>query len=160
MSRLWRERFPWWVALASVILALAGLPFAVVKRGYSAKDSFCDKCGVQLFVESDKVVGSSGPLVELSTFKETELSRWFTSRFGTNCLHTWQRKNFSGQTYYSLGRVRLLKIVGFSGSGNSPSLLYLFPSDREKLESLFRQSPDACRQFIHARLLMLPEKDE
>jgi hypothetical protein len=88
------------------------------------------------------------------------LSRWFGTHIGTNCQHTWQRNQSSGQTYMSLARLPLWKISSYCGMSSTPPIVYLSADDRARVEDLLRRSPDECRAFIHAKLQGKEDTDE
>ena len=142
----------WLVIVACMVLAGALAPFAIVKRQKTTKALICDQCGIRLWIASNELVGSSAPSREKRTLEPTELSRWFASHITTNCQHTWQFNHSSGQTYASFAGLRLWKISGASGSGHTPSIVNFSAEDRAEVETHLRQSPEACRSFIHDRL--------
>jgi hypothetical protein len=149
-----------WLVIGLFMAAVCGLvPFAITKRQKATRTLICDQCGIRTWISTDELVGSSAPAKEQRTFQNTELSRWFASHITTNCQHTWRLNHSSGQTYVSVAGLRLWTISGTAGSSPTPLLVYLSPDDRARLESLFRQSPDACRSFIHARLKGADESD-
>lgn len=147
------SKIPLWaiMLLCAVMVAALG-PFAISKRHESFKALLCNQCGVRLWVSSDRLADSSSPAQEKSTFEHTSLSRWFSARISTNCQHSWQTNSRSGRTYATVAGIRLWNISGASGSSPTPALVRLSADDLRQLENLLRQSPDACRNFIRARL--------
>jgi hypothetical protein len=139
----------WAVMLLCCVMVAALAPFIITKRHESAKALICDQCGIRSFVVSEKLVESLNPIREQSSFEETDLSLWFRAHISTN---TWRLNGSSGETYWRLAGLRLWKISSSSGSWTTPSLIYFSADERAQLEGLLRRSPDACRNFIHAKL--------
>ena len=102
MPRILRRESGWLVVVVVCAVALASLPFAIVKRQKLTNEFFCDQCGIGQRVESDKAVGSTVPARDKVSVEPTELSRWFRTHISTNCLHTWRIKHSSSQIYVSL----------------------------------------------------------
>jgi hypothetical protein len=140
----------WFLAAFLTVLLVVLLPFAISTKRFSSKTFFCDKCGIRLRVTTNEFVTSTNP-VEQRT-EDTELSRWFVTHITTICQHSWQFNHAFERTYRTLGRIRLWPIYGIAGSRSTPTIVYLFDDDRERLEKLSETNRDQCRTYIHARL--------
>ena len=142
----------WAIMLLCAVMIAALTPFVITRKYEREKALMCTQCGVKLLIGSYGLADASKPIVERNTFDHTELSRWFSAHISANCRHSWQTNLLYARTYMSLGENRLWDISRAFGSSPTPSLVDLSADDRTQLENLLRQSPDACRNFIHARL--------
>ena len=154
-------RLPRWVLLLGAGLIVVVLtPFLFTTRHQGTKRLICDQCGLREEIRSEGLAGSAAPVREQRTFQETELSRWFAVRLGTNCQHTWRFNHYAGERYLCLGGLHLWTIVGSHGSLATSSLVDLSAEDRIRLESLLQGSPEACRRFIRNNLRGRSDPDE
>ena len=142
----------WAIMLVCGVMIAALMPFVITKKYERDKALMCTRCGVKLWIGSYGLADASKPIIERSAFQDTELSLWFSAHISTNCQHSWQTNLRSDRTYMSFGENRLWNISRAFGSSPTPSLVDLSADDRTQLENLLRQSSDACRNFIHARL--------
>jgi hypothetical protein len=144
----------WAIMLLCVVMVTALAPFVIVKKYDNTMALMCNQCGVKLWVSSAGLADSTNRVRKVTdhTFEHTELSRWFSANISSNCQHSWQTNLRYARTYMSLGENRLWDVSRAFGSSPRPSLIDLSADDRARLENLLRQSPDACRNFIHAAL--------
>lgn len=146
--------------MVACLIAIVALLFVTTRRSKTTADYFCNRCGIRLWVTTDQPLHSSAPAQEQRTLEQTGLSRWFTAHLSTNCEHAWNTNHVSTLVYVSLAGHRLWKDFGASGSWTTPPLIYLGSNDSAHLEAVLKESPEACRLFIHERLQLKPETDD
>jgi hypothetical protein len=139
------------IIICTLVIGLLA-PIVITKRSAITKTFICDQCGIRLWISSDTPIAASNWPTEIRNLEQTELSRWFNSHISTNCQHTFKLNHSSQKIYATFAELRLWKISRISGSSFTPTLIYLSSDDRDQVESLLRESPEACRDFIHAKL--------
>jgi hypothetical protein len=128
------------------------------KRHFSSTADYCDKCGIRRWITKDAPVGVD--IEGAEELVETDLSKWYAEHLGRNCDHQWRHNHSNGETYLTLGSLRLWRISGEAGSSVTPRLVDLSDDDQQRLEELLAQSPDKCREYIHEQLAKLRRNDE
>jgi hypothetical protein len=139
----------------AVCIAIAAtlFPLPYLARRENTAAYICNQCGIRLRTVSNELVGSWAQAHEQRTLEPTELSRWFESHISDKCQHTWQFNHSGSRIYASLAGVRLWTYSGSAGSSVTPRLVFFSADDRAHVESLLKESGEACRQHIHASLV-------
>ncbi|MCC7145854.1 MAG: hypothetical protein IT443_05365 [Phycisphaeraceae bacterium] len=124
----------------------------VPQRYSSSTVYYCSQCGIYNYVHAEGNLNAPAD-IRKEHLVHNELSRWYFEHIDPNCRHTvWQPKSSTSVNFASLAGYRLWDNVRKSATHTIPRLLPFGESEKEMLETLLKESPEACKQYIRDNL--------